>query len=70
LLALGTLDVMNLDRFWVFDIDKELDEKYSSFLDHDIKRKYQFMLKDRIYPLDFSDAIRYLIDEKEMLHGK
>jgi NAD-dependent SIR2 family protein deacetylase len=42
LLALGTLEIKNFKRFWVFDIDDEVNKKYSSFLSNDMKRKYMF----------------------------
>jgi len=43
LIALGTLDIENIDRFWVFDINPDMKNKYLKFLAHDLKRKFRFM---------------------------
>jgi hypothetical protein len=51
LLALGTLDITNLERFWVFDRDPKIEEKYNDLLRVDIKEK--FMFKE----MDFNEAI-------------
>jgi len=42
LLALGTLDIANLERFWVFDKNQDLEEKYSKLLGQNIRGKYRF----------------------------
>ena len=42
LLALGTLDIANLERFWVFDINQSLKEEYRKLLGQVIREKYRF----------------------------
>jgi hypothetical protein len=42
MIALGTLDIANLERFWVFDKDPTIKDKYDNLLGPDIKRKFKF----------------------------
>jgi len=35
-MALGTLDIANLERFWVFDKDLSLENKWNILLGQDI----------------------------------
>jgi len=57
LLALGTINIMNLERFWVFDKNSKIDDKYIGLLNYDIKRKYRF------FKMPFIDAISILETE-------
>lgn len=50
-MALGTLDIANLERFWVFDKDSAIEGKWNKLLGQDIKRKFKF-IRD-----DFNNAI-------------
>lgn len=56
-LALGTLNIANLERFWVFDIDPEIKNKWNDFLEQDMKRTFKF-IKD-----DFNNAINLITKE-------
>lgn len=51
MIALGTLDIANLERFWVFDTDPTIEDKYDKLLGPDIKRKFKFE------KMDFNNAI-------------
>lgn len=51
LLALGTLDIANLERFWVFDINQNLEEDYRKLLGRGIGGKYRF------FKASFEEAI-------------
>jgi NAD-dependent SIR2 family protein deacetylase len=56
LLALGTLNIMVLDRFWVFDPVNNVDAKYKDLLRGQIREKYRFNL------VDFSRAVKQIKD--------
>lgn len=45
-LALGTLNIANLERFWVFDIDPKIENKWNDFLEQDMKRNFKFKQND------------------------
>lgn len=51
-LALGTLNIANLERFWVFDKDSEIENKWNDFLEQDIQRKFKFIREDFKYAID------------------
>ena len=60
LLALGTLNIQRLKRFWVVDTNPDVDKKYQSFLSNDIKRKYEHLKDKNGNPRDFLSSINYL----------